>query len=334
MGLSGDLAFELGGGDVAEIEAKYRDAGIALLPPGRALSKEIGSAIVSLLEAASVECARVHLDAEMLRKNYNPATADELLEVWEEACGLPGSCVTNPPTAVAERQGAVVAKLRGRRSHSQTAFEDAAEAMGYTELEFRKTTPFACGSSCGDALYGDGWANVVFVDVPVGDQTADEALTCAFQDDLRRSHSELIIALEGPMGATRTHTVNYFNEVSLGASTVLADRAAVELKYSGLLSIQAHIHNGSGSASSDTPVGVWRLYVSSDGELFTAWPNASAAEYTAVTAQLDLVNPNGNAVVNEVAVIENVPGKYVKLAYVRSSGGGTDAVATVHLSTW
>lgn len=130
------------------------------------------------------------------------------------------------------------------------------------------------------------------------------------------------------MGATRDHTPNYFNDEALSADHVVADLESIEIRYSGFLSIQCYIDNGSGAAPTDSPVGVWELYVSSDGTLFTRWVTS------AVTNELALIAPNGNNVVDALAVFQNVPGRYVKLRYNRTSGGGTDAKATVHLSAW
>lgn len=104
---------------------KYRDAAIALLPPGHAFPKSIVGDFAKLLEALAVDYASVDEVAQRLLLNYNPATAEELLPEWEEAVGLAASGTT------AERQGAVVTKLRGRTSHSRGVFEDAALALGF-----------------------------------------------------------------------------------------------------------------------------------------------------------------------------------------------------------
>lgn len=311
---------------------RYRNALVSLLPPGRSIAKSLGSGVVSLLEGFAVEFARVHEQALLLLKNINPFTVEEELDTWEEALGLPGPCVTTPTTVVAERQGAIVNKLRGRRSHSQPDVEAAAAELGYTDLEFEHFPQFVCGESgCGDTVRGDEWAYVVRISVPVDEQEADDQLVCTL-NELRRSHGIFDIVLEGPMGATRVHTPNYFNNHVLNADMVVADLAAVELKYGGYLSIQCRIDNGAGGAPTDTVVGIWELWVSSDGETFTQWDPA------AVTTELGRIAGTGNNLIEEVASFPigtlAVPGQYVKVRWNLTSGGAGNSRATMHLTTW
>lgn len=309
---------------------RYRDAALALLPPGRAIAKALGSNVALLFEGVAVEFARLHEDSETVVDNSLPTQSETLLDEWEDALALPGSCVTTPTTAVAERRGAIIAKLRGRTSHSQATYDSAALALGYDDLEYDRYVPFSAGAgSVGDSVYSDEWANVVRVSVPVGDQTADAELQCVFTDQLRRSHGYLDIILEGPMGATRTHYTEYHNGLDLGASVTAASiTALVELKYQGFLSVQVVIDNGAGAAPSDTPVGLWTLWASTDGVDF------SQLDAAAVTTELAVIAPNGNNVVSECAVFQNCPGRYVKVAYARTSGGGGNTDCHVHLTTW
>jgi uncharacterized protein YmfQ (DUF2313 family) len=312
--------------DEAEIAA-CRDAAIQLLPPGFGIAKAPDSGVGELLEGLNVEHARVYEQAAILRRNMSIARAEEYLEDWEEAAGLPDDCSGELAGTLAERRGAVIAKLLGRTSHSQPAVEAAALALGYEDLEFERFGPMTCTSECTEALYGDEWASFVRIIVPVGDQTADAQLVCAL-DSLRRSHGFFDIELEGVMGAARTHTANYLNNHAMSADFVLADVAPVEIKYSGFLSLQTIIDNGAGAAPTDTPVGVFEVWISSDGTDYTHW------DPSATTTELARIAPNGNNVVNEVAVLTSVPGQYAKVLYNQTSGGGTDAKVTMHISAW
>jgi uncharacterized protein YmfQ (DUF2313 family) len=310
--------------DLEDVADRFQAAAIALLPPGRALSKETDSDLGILIKALMVEFARAQLEADTLYRNTIPSQAVEYLSDWETALGLPD--VPNPPVTDAERQGAVVAKLLGRKGHSQATYEEAAAALGYDDIEFERFGPFEVGSSAvGDELSTDEWSHVVRVHVLVGDQTADESLISVFVNQLRRAHGYLDIILEGPMGAVRNHIVNYFNATSLGASV---DGAAVEVRYAGHLSILADITNGSGGAPSDTPAGDFVLQVSTDG---VNWITDTEAT---VTTELNKIKPNGNNQVHAVAKLTNVGGHYARFRYVRTSGGGTNAKVTAHVSAW
>lgn len=90
--------------------------------------------------------------------------------------------------------------------------------------------------------------------------------------------------------------------------------------------IFAHDAEGTGG---DTPVGVWKLYASADGgTTFTEVVN------TTLATELAKIAPNGNNLVAAWSIIEGVPGTLVKVGYTRTSGGGTNARATLHLATW
>jgi hypothetical protein len=119
-----------------------------------------------------------------------------------------------------------------------------------------------------------------------------------------------------------------FDLLSLAASSTVASTPEISIGPEGYVALQVFIDNGAGAAPSDTPVGVFELHCSGDGTRYTPRTNA------AIVAELALVAPNGNNVVDAWAVIPGVPGTTVKLRYVRTSGGGTDARATVHASTW
>jgi len=149
---------------------RYRDAAIALLPPGRAFCDEPEGDVSRLLEAISVEYARVDDLAESLLRNQDPAKADDLLRDWETALGLPSAGTLD------ERRGACVARLVGRRRHDRDAFSELAERLGYGQgswvpvdggvnYEIYNTTPesmlsgrwrfnFACTYASSQISYG------------------------------------------------------------------------------------------------------------------------------------------------------------------------------------
>ena len=106
---------------------RYRDAAIALLPPGEALSKRVQGAVAEVLEALAVPFAELHESAERLLVNHDPAQAVEMLPEWEAALQ------TGAQGTTAERQAALIDKLRGRTSHAKSVFEQAAVDLGYGE---------------------------------------------------------------------------------------------------------------------------------------------------------------------------------------------------------
>lgn len=468
---------------------RYKAAAIALLPPGEAFPKDWDGDVADVLEALSVEPARLHEDAAALLVNYDPARAVEMLPEWEQALGITPS----GNSTIAERQGALITKLRGRTSHAKSLFEDAALSLGYGEetwmpldlplpkaslpqaprallsgrfrfvfacnvasgfsgtkellsygelgtqtgvylngfggfcnlsvapsgmnvafsqnitfaagqlitvdldlangtygisgattgngtfpvfdnalstrsqvaytftdgvlrlgygpsglsdspfdgyigdfaypsrtgIEFRTYEPFVTGlGRAGDACYGDDWANVVRMYVPVDTQTADDALRDAFEY-LRRSHGFLDIILEGPMGTERSNGSNYYFQAPMNADGVVADLASIPVRYGGLVAIQALIDNGSGGAPTDSVAGVFEIYFSTEGTRFTRATDA------AIDAELLKIAALGNnAIVNRFAIFDRVPGRFMKLRWNNTGGGAGNSRMTVDITTW
>jgi hypothetical protein len=106
----------------------------------------------------------------------------------------------------------------------------------------------------------------------------------------------------------------------MSGNLLLANAKGITIRHFGELSIQCLIDNGVGtaataSAPSDTPVGTFQL-----------WVAAGQADYvrltsTAIDAELAKLAPNGNNLVNAMAVFKGVPGHSAKIVYVYGSGG-------------
>lgn len=311
---------------------RYRDAALKLLPPGHAFAKGTSTNLAALIKALMAEFARVHEAADALLADSVPSNTVGLIDVWEDALGLPGPCVSAPSTVLAERQGAVLTKLLAKRSHAASAFTAAALALGYEEVAFERATFAVADGAVADSgqCYDDAWAWSVTAVVLVGDQQADQQLICTFVDELRRAHGFVGVVLEGPMGASRNHVTYYNAANALGASATLSTLPTIEVRYSGYLSIQCTIDNGAGAAPSDAPVGVWELYSSADGTSFTR----VGASDSGLAAELAKVAPNGNNLVDAFAVLDALPGRFIKVRYNRTSGGGGNSRVRMLVSSW
>jgi uncharacterized protein YmfQ (DUF2313 family) len=137
----------------------------ALLPPGKAWSRESSSIITKVLEGCAPEFARVQARADQALIEANPLTTEEMLDEWEYLLGLPDPCAA-APTTTAGRQAAIAAKLIARIGHNAADYEAICEALGHAgaEVVARPYEPFAVGSGyVGAPLYDDQWAHVFFV---------------------------------------------------------------------------------------------------------------------------------------------------------------------------
>ena len=118
-----------------------------------------------------------------------------------------------------------------------------------------------------------------------------------------------------------------YSSVLLAADGTVADIASFPIRQGGEVSIYCAIDNGAGIAPTDTPVGVWELWVSANGTDFYQITSA------AIVAELALIAPNGNNLVSAWAVFANVPGYLAKIRYNATSGGATSARATLHIAS-
>lgn len=136
-----------------------------LLPRGAAWQSESGSVLTAFLDAASQELARVHLRADALMDDIDPATTVTMLEEWEHALALPDNCSGELRGSVGERRMDVLSKLASIGGQSPSYFINIARALGY-EVSISEYRPFVAGMTCGQPLYGDDWAYTWAVNAP------------------------------------------------------------------------------------------------------------------------------------------------------------------------
>lgn len=169
----------------------YQDQLQQLLPPGRAITRELDATISKLLLGLSHEFVRVEGRAADLVEERDPSTVTEAIDGWERSLGLP-DC--DAPTTLSGRRAALLAKIRGITGQDIAAYVEFAEALGYTDARgfTRPFTPFEPGSFTGASLTnmgqhngesltalvkGAGWPYVWILDVVVvgGEYTFEEA---------------------------------------------------------------------------------------------------------------------------------------------------------------
>ena len=151
----------------------YADHLRALLPRGRAWSRDPASVLGRLLDAWAQTFARIDARAADLVRESDPRQAVELLSDWERVTSLPDPCAGLNPTQ-AQRRGQVVARLRGTGGPTPAGFEAYAEDLGF-DVQVATLTPFRVGwSRCGDRLGGPDMATAWLVSAPTGDNTVLE----------------------------------------------------------------------------------------------------------------------------------------------------------------
>lgn len=142
--------------------ARGADEALALAPRGAAWPRDPRSNWARLLAGLATSRARVDVRAGELLRETDPRTAAELLDLWEEALGLPDPCLPAVTTAT-ERRAIVLARIVGSGGATPAQIRAVAEALGVpVTVHERAGTGFACGvGRCGDAV-GDGVEDLVW----------------------------------------------------------------------------------------------------------------------------------------------------------------------------
>lgn len=179
--------------------AEYREQLKALLPPGRALPREPGTTLETLLDGMADELARLDGRAEVLLEEANPLTTYELLPDWERVAGLPDKCAGTLEDTIQGRRNALVSKLASSGGQSAAYFIEVAAALGYV-VSITEYRPFRAGlSAAGDPLSNGDWIftwrinapETTFVEFRAGQSTAGESLRTWGNDTLECKISQL-----------------------------------------------------------------------------------------------------------------------------------------------
>ncbi|AZQ80720.1 MULTISPECIES: YmfQ family protein [Enterobacteriaceae] len=136
----------------------------ALIPSGRAWTRDPKAVQAAVLRALAASFQRSDNDALALLRGAFPKTATIMLTEWEKTLGLPDDCSIGEVDTIAKRQNAIVSKLISTGGQSKSYFISIAAAMGYiiSIKEFRQARSGL--SVCGDSLNGDDWPFVWLVE--------------------------------------------------------------------------------------------------------------------------------------------------------------------------
>jgi uncharacterized protein YmfQ (DUF2313 family) len=134
-------------------EADYLAALQALLPRGRAWSRDPAATITGLLDGIAKSYAKADARQTNLLRDAFPVTTAELLPEWEATLGLPDPCLGQLPT-LQQRQNQVAARITGRGGQSIGYLTSVAAQLGFS-VAIKEFAPFRVGvSRVGDSLNG------------------------------------------------------------------------------------------------------------------------------------------------------------------------------------
>ena len=144
--------------------AAYLEQLKALIPPGRAWSRERGTTLGAFLESAAHELAEIDGEAVALLFDIRPATTTELLPDWERVAGLPDNCSSLASTLV-ERRASLLTKIVTRLNLNPSTFEEIGLSFGVV-LTVEEHDQSRAGTSTALNTGGGRWRHVWWVTVP------------------------------------------------------------------------------------------------------------------------------------------------------------------------
>jgi uncharacterized protein YmfQ (DUF2313 family) len=124
----------------------------AMLPPGRAFTREPDSVWSQMLSAIAALFLAVQFRLEDLLEQADPRRATSMLPDWERLLGLPDTC-TPVGQQQADRQRSAYQRLVEQGGQSRAYFIGLAALLGEAGVTLTEFKRFTCNSNCNEALY-------------------------------------------------------------------------------------------------------------------------------------------------------------------------------------
>lgn len=150
----------------------------ALMPRGRAWTRDADATLTALLRAFAAGMAALDLKALQARIDILPSRTTDLIDEWERTVGLPDACSEEAATGIAARRAAVVERLVARPDLNPRTFVDLARSFGLT-VTVDEQDQARAGMIDGLDVSGDRWRHVWWITV-----TADESRFKSVLDDV------------------------------------------------------------------------------------------------------------------------------------------------------
>lgn len=160
----------------------------ALLPPGRAFTREPDANFTKLLEGmAAMFSSAESLAVELRNQSADPLIATDMLPDWERLLGLPDDCLVDVALSLSDRQRIAGQRLVELGGQSRAHFIDLAARLGEPGCTISEFRPFNCNDDCNDALNGadDRFTWRVNIPHPAADvrlMTCSDDCTSALQE--------------------------------------------------------------------------------------------------------------------------------------------------------
>lgn len=144
----------------------YKEVLKALLPPGRAWPRELGTFQDLVMGGLAPTFERLDARAQTLLVDAFPGSTVELLPEWEATLGLPDPC-EGEAQGLEQRRAQVVARLVNAGGQSIPYFLGVLARLGYTDATISQYAPFRADVDHADyPVYSSAWAFAWNINLP------------------------------------------------------------------------------------------------------------------------------------------------------------------------
>lgn len=156
-----------------DLEKQYRSMVGHLLPYGQAWDKS-----EPILLSLALTLSKTHVRLDDLMQEINPKTTTELIDRYEQICGLPDSCYPSEVQTLTTRRNRLDSKINLIGGISKEFFLQVLKANGYSDATITNynNDVFTCESTCQDYLYDEEWRFYWIVNIPHNYQITE--MTC------------------------------------------------------------------------------------------------------------------------------------------------------------
>lgn len=168
---------------------RYLEQLQALMPRGRAWTRDPGARLTRLLRAFARSLAALDLKAVQLLADADPSRTTDLIDEWERLVGLPDDC-SEPLNGIAVRRAAVLDRLVARANLNPATIVALAASYGLT-VTVDEHDQARAGLIAGLDTSGGRWRYVWWVTI-----TADESRFFSTLSDVTRPLLQFDVSAE------------------------------------------------------------------------------------------------------------------------------------------
>ncbi|MWP61037.1 YmfQ family protein [Gilliamella sp. Pas-s25] len=187
-----------------DIEKQYQRMVGNLLPYGPAWDKT-----EPILLSLALTLSKTHLRVDDLMREIDPRTTNELIDRYEQICGLPDSCYSEESQTLTTRRNRLDSKLNLAGGINKDFYLQTLAINGYPDATITNynNDVFTCESSCEDYLYDEEWRYYWVVNIPAGRHITEMTCEDSCNSYLRKWGNKQIECIIEKLCASHTYVI-------------------------------------------------------------------------------------------------------------------------------